>query len=327
MPPTRLPLYWRVFAVNASLLTVIAVLLIVTPVTISFPIGLTEAIVVVIGLLVTIVVNAVLLRRAFAPLGHLAKRMEMVDLLRPGQRLQVLRHDEVGRVVVAFNRMIDRLEQERQESARRVLAAQEAERVGIARDLHDEVGQVLTGVLLQLNAIAETAPEHRADLDEARQSVRRALDEVRRISSELRPEMLEHLGLVSALTELATTFARVAGVRVDRDFATSLPKLAPEVELAVYRIAQESFTNIARHAEATRVRITLNSGHESVVLGVADDGRGFGGAPVEHGGIRSMRERALLVGGALAIKDAPDGGVEIRLEVPATEVVPALEVS
>jgi two-component system sensor histidine kinase UhpB len=321
-----LPLYWRVFAVNASLLTIIAVLLIVTPVTISSPIGLTEAIIVVLGLLLTVIVNAVLLRRAFAPLGHLAKRMEMVDLLRPGQRLRVLRHDEVGRVVGAFNRMLDRLEQERQESARRVLAAQEAERVGIARDLHDEVGQVLTGVLLQLNSIAETAPEHRGDLDEARQSVRRALDEVRRISSELRPEMLEHLGLVSALTELATTFARVADVRVDRDFATSLPKLAPEVELAVYRIAQESLTNIARHAEASRVTITLGSGHNSVVLRVADDGRGFGGAPVEHGGLRSMRERALLVGGALAIKEAPEGGVEVRLEVPAAEVVSALEV-
>lgn len=326
MTPTRLPLYWRVFVVNASLLTVIAVLLIVTPVTISFPIGLTEAIVVVLGLLATIVVNAVLLRRAFAPLGHLAKRMEMVDLLRPGQRLKVLRHDEVGRVVAAFNRMLDRLEQERHESARRVLAAQEAERVGIARDLHDEVGQVLTGVLLQLNSIAETAPQHRTDLDEARQSVRRALDEVRRISSELRPEMLEHLGLVSALTELATTFARVAGVGVDRGFATSLPKLTPEVELAVYRIAQESLTNIARHAEATRVTITLDSGRDSVVLRVADDGRGFRGAPVEHGGLRSMRERALLVGGALAIKDAPEGGVEVRLEVPAAEVVSALEV-
>jgi two-component system, NarL family, sensor histidine kinase UhpB len=326
MTPTRLPLFWRVFVVNASLLTAIALLLIVTPVTISFPIALTEALVVVIGLLVTIAANAVLLRRAFAPLGRLAKRMETVDLLRPGQRLQVLRHDEVGRVVATFNRMLDRLERERQESARRVLAAQEAERVGIARDLHDEVGQVLTGVLLQLNSIAETAPEHRAELDEARQSVRRALDEVRRISSELRPEMLEHLGLVSALTELATTFARVAGVRVEREFATSLPKLTPEVELAVYRIAQESLTNIARHAEATRVTITLDSGRDSVVLRVADDGRGFRGAPVEHGGLRSMRERALLVGGALAIKDAPEGGVEVRLEVPAAEVVSALEV-
>ena len=326
MPRTRLPLYWRVFAVNASLLTVIAALLIVSPVTISFPIALTEAIVVLIGLLVTVAVNAVLLRRAFAPLGRLAQRMEMVDLLRPGQRLQVLRHDEVGRVVAAFNRMLDRLERERQESGRRVLAAQEAERVGIARDLHDEVGQVLTGVLLQLNSIAEAAPEHRDELDQSRQAVRRALDEVRRISSELRPEMLEHLGLVSALTELSTAFARVAGVRVDRNFPASLPKLAAEIELAVYRVAQESLTNVARHAHASRVTIALEPGQDRVVLRVADDGRGFGGAPVEHGGLRSMRERALLVGGALAIKDAPEGGVEVRLEVPTAEVIPALGV-
>src|SRR5919205_292142 len=136
-----------------------------------------------------------------------------------------------------------------------LVAAQEAERVAIARDLHDEVGQVLTGVLLQLNSIAEAAPEHEEALGEARQAVRRALDEVRRISSELRPEMLEHLGLVSALTELSSSFARVTGVAVERRFATSLPKLQPEVELAIYRIAQESLTNIARHAQARRVVI------------------------------------------------------------------------
>jgi two-component system, NarL family, sensor histidine kinase UhpB len=327
MTRTRLPLYWRVFAVNASLLTLIAVLLIVSPVTISFPIALTEAIVVLIGLLVTLAANAFFLRRAFTPLGRLAQRMEMVDLLRPGQRLPVLRQDEVGRVVAAFNRMLDRLEHERQESGRRVLAAQEAERVGIARDLHDEVGQVLTGVLLQLNSIAEAIPEHREELDQARQAVRRALDEVRRISSELRPEMLEHLGLASALIELTTSFARVSGIQVERELATVLPKLAPDVELAVYRIAQESLTNVARHAEASRVSISVEGGHDTVVLRIADDGRGFAGGPVEHGGLRSMRERALLVGGALAVKNGADGGVEIRLEVPASEVVPALGVN
>ena len=149
--------------------------------------------------------------------------------------------------------MLDRLERERRESARRVLAAQEAERVGIARDLHDEVGQVLTGVLLQLNSIAEKAPEHEEALGDARQAVRRALDEVRRISSELRPEMLDHLGLVSALIELSSSFERVSSVRVDRRFPTELPKLEADVELAVYRIAQESLTNVARHAEARRV--------------------------------------------------------------------------
>src|ERR671932_751951 len=279
-----LPLYWRVFAVNAALLTAIAVVLIVAPVTIRFPIAVFEALGVLAGLVATIALNALLLRHAFAPLARLAQRMETVDLLRPGQRLQVSRDDEIGRVVTTFNGMLDRLESERQESGRRVLAAQEAERIGIARDLHDEVGQVLTGVLLQLNSIAEAAPEHEEALGEARQAVRRALDEVRRISSELRPEMLEHLGLVSALTELTSSFARVTGITVERQFAASLPKLPPQVELAIYRIAQESLTNVARHAQAQRVVIAVEAARGRVVLRVADDGRGFDGVPTEHGG-------------------------------------------
>jgi two-component system, NarL family, sensor histidine kinase UhpB len=282
-----------------------------------------ETVGVLVGLVVTIAVNALLLRHAFSPLARLVQRMETVDLLRPGQRLQVFRDDEIGRVVTTFNRMLDRLESERQESGRRVLAAQEAERVGIARDLHDEVGQVLTGVLLQLNSIAEAAPDHEEALREARHAVRRALDEVRRISRELRPEMLEHLGLVSAVTELTSSFSRVTGIDVERRFATSLPKLPPEVELAIYRIAQESLTNVARHSRARHVVVVLEPTRDGIVLRVADDGRGFTGAPVEHGGLRSMRERALLVDAALAIKPAPEGGVEVRLEVPARERVVA----
>jgi two-component system sensor histidine kinase UhpB len=320
MAARPLPLFWRVFAANAGLLGLIALLLLVSPVTISAPIELAQALLIVVGLAVTLAANAFLLRRAIAPLARLARRMDMVDLLRPGQRLQIVRDDEVGRVVLAFNEMLDRLERERQESGRRVLAAQEAERIGIARDLHDEVGQLLTGVLLQLDSIAVAAPDHREDLNEAKSAVRLALDEVRRISSELRPEMLEHLGLVSALTELTSTFDRVSGVRVERRFEQALPRLAPDSELAVYRIAQESLTNVARHAHATRVVISLEGGTDSVVLRVTDDGRGFDGVPEEHGGLRSMRERALLIDGALAIKPAPDGGVEVRLEVPAARV-------
>jgi two-component system, NarL family, sensor histidine kinase UhpB len=315
-----LSVFWRVFAVNAGLLGILAALLLFSPVEIDAPIKPTQALIIVVALVVTLAANALLLRRALAPLERLAQRMETVDLLRPGQRLQVLRHDEISRVVIAFNRMLDRLESERQESGRRVLAAQEAERVGIARDLHDEVGQVLTGVLLHLDSIADRAPAHREEIADAKQSVRRALDEVRRISSELRPEMLEHLGLVSALTELTTTFSRVSGIRVERRFDQSLPKLAPDAELAVYRIAQESLTNVGRHAQATRVIVALEQGIDSVVLRVVDDGRGFAGAPDEHGGLRSMRERALLIGAALAIKQAPSTGVEVRLEVPRMTV-------
>ncbi len=317
----RHSLFWRVFAVNAGLLGAIAVLLLLSPVEIDAPIKPTQALIIVGGLVITMIANALLLRRVVAPLERLGQRMEMVDLLRPGQRLPVGRSDEIGRLLTAFNRMLDRLERERRQSGRRVLAAQEAERIGIARDLHDEVGQLLTGALLQLNSVAEVAPTQRQELDEAKQAVRRALDEVRRISSELRPEMLEHLGLISALTELSTTFARVSGIRVERQFDPSIPKLAPDTELVVYRIAQESLTNVARHAQAKQVTITLESGHDSVVLRVVDDGRGFDGAPEEHGGLRSMRERALLVEGALAIKDGAQGGVDVRLEVPAARAV------
>jgi two-component system sensor histidine kinase UhpB len=131
--------------------------------------------------------------------------------------------------------------------------------------------------------------------------------------------MLEHLGLVSALTELSRRFADQSGLRIDRRFADDLPALSDEAELAVYRVAQESLTNVARHAHASRVEVALEPGAGSVVLRVVDDGRGIDEAAAVngHGGLRGMRERAVLVGGALAVKRARHGGVEVRLEVPA----------
>ena len=174
----RHSLFWRIFAVNAGLLGVVALLLLLSPVEIDAPITPVQALIIVSGLVITLIANALLLRRVVAPLARLARRMESVDLLRPGQRLPVTRSDEIGRVLYAFNGMLDRLERERQQSGRRVLAAQEAERIGVARDLHDEVGQLLTGALLQLNSVAESAPVHRREIDEARQAVRRALHDL-----------------------------------------------------------------------------------------------------------------------------------------------------
>jgi two-component system sensor histidine kinase UhpB len=254
--------------------------------------------------------NFVLLRHTVGPIDRLVERMRNVDLLRPGQRFVERGGAEVTELTQTFNEMLDRLETERRESGRRALRAQEAERRRIASGLHDEVGQVLTGVLLQL------------DDEETKAAVRQALEEVRRIARELRPEMLEHLGLVSALTELSRKFADSSGIRVERRFADELPPLTDEAELAVYRVAQESLTNVARHANAKRVTLALDAGASSVVLSVTDDGRGMAdtAATNGHGGLRGMRERALLVGGALAIKPSSDGGVEVRLEVPAGTV-------
>jgi two-component system, NarL family, sensor histidine kinase UhpB len=308
---SRLPLLWRVFAINAVLLIVATLLLALTPVEIHARIAVVEGLDLGVALVVMLAANLLLLRHTLQPIERLVERMRKIDLLRPGQRIREQGGVEVAELTRTFNEMLERLETERRESGQRALRAQEAERRRIASGLHDEVGQVLTGVLLRL------------DDDETKEAVRQALDEVRRIARELRPEMLEQLGLVSALTELSRKFAESSGILVERRFATDLPPLSEDAELAVYRVAQESLTNVARHADARRVEIALRRGHDSVVLCVTDDGRGI---PVHdqfarngHGGLRGMRERALLVGGALAIKPSSAGGVEVRLEVPAGE--------
>ena len=305
---SRLPLLWRVFAINAALLVFAIVLLVVARSS-----AVVEGLDVALVLVVMLAANFLLLRHALSPIERLAARMRIVDLLRPGQRLAERGSPEVTQVVAVFNEMLDRLEDERRESGRRALRAQEDERARIARGLHDEVGQVLTGVLLQLEAEART--------EETKSAVRRALDEVRRIARELRPEMLEELGLASALTELSRRFAEQSGLRIERSFAEDLPPLSEEAELALYRVAQESLTNVARHAGASWVELALEAGAGSVVLRVVDDGRGMDEAAAlnGHGGLRGMRERAVLVGGALAVKRGREGGVEVRLEVPAAK--------
>jgi len=319
---SRLPLLWRVFAINAGLLFAGILLLALSPGRIHAPIAVVETLDLVVGLVVMLSANLLLLRPTLSPVDRLVERMRTVDLLRPGQRLAERGGVEVVAVVRAFNQMLDRLETERRESGRRALAAQEAERLRIARGLHDEVGQVLTGVLLQLDSLtaADAGPDDRAQRAErTRRAVRHALEEVRRIAQELRPALLEHLGLVSALTELSRTFADQSGVAVETRFAGDLPGLSAEAELAIYRVAQESLTNVARHAGAGHVEVTLEPGAGSVVLRVADDGVGIDEETRDDaaGGLRGMRERAMLVGGALAVKPGRRGGAEIRLEVPA----------
>src|SRR5690349_2824922 len=182
---TQVRLFWRVFAANAVLLLLVLVVLLITPITVSAPIRLVESLVLIGGFVLVLTADLFLLRRAFAPLERLARAMEHVDLLHPGQRVPSASRDDLGRLVRAFNQMLDRLEEERRESGRRALAAQEAERKRIARGLHDEVGQVLTGVLLQLDAVTGAVScDRRHEIAEAKESVRQALEEVRRISRE-----------------------------------------------------------------------------------------------------------------------------------------------
>jgi len=311
-------LFRRVFLMNAALLVTAGVLVALSPITVSTPVKVLDEVVLGAGIVLILLANYLLVRPAFKPLERLAERMKNVDLLRPGRPFESTGSPEIVELVRSFNDMLERLETERRESGRRALAAQEGERTRIAAELHDEVGQSLTGVLLLLQQLANEVPEQRRDVfAEAQETIRKSVEEVRRIAQELRPEMLEHLGLPSALKALATRFTEQAGLELEWEFAPSLPPLAPDAELALYRVAQESLTNVARHAQATRVWLSLLPGRGSVVLRVVDDGRGINGAPANGGGLRGMRERAVLVGAALAIKPASTGGVEVRLEVPA----------
>jgi two-component system, NarL family, sensor histidine kinase UhpB len=311
-------LFRRVFLMNAALLVAAGLLVALSPITVSTPVKVFDEVVLGIGVVLILIANYLLLRPAFKPLERLAERMKNVDLLRPGRPFEPSGSPEIVELVRSFNDMLERLETERRESGRRALAAQEGERTRIAAELHDEVGQSLTGVLLLLQQLASEVPEQRRDVfAEAQETIRKSVEEVRRMAQELRPEMLEHLGLASALKALATRFTEQAGLELEWEFAPSLPPLTPDAELALYRVAQESLTNVARHAQATRVWLSLLPGRGSVVLRVVDDGRGINGAPANGGGLRGMRERAVLVGAALAIKPASTGGVEVRLEVPA----------
>jgi len=309
------PLLWRILVGNAIVLGVATTALVLTPITLSFPAAERELLVLGAGLAGVLLVNYVLLRRAVAPLRRLTTVMREVDPLAPGRRARLPDSPaEVAELGGAFDQMLERLEQERRDSARRALGAQEDERLRIARELHDEVGQALTAVLLQLDrAQASIGGEPGQRIRDARETARATLEEVRVIARNLRPEALDDFGLAAALRQLCIEVERT-GVLVDRDISPGV-KLDRAAEVVVYRVAQEAMTNALRHAGAEQIVLSLRHDGEVTVLGVQDDGGGIAHA-AEGAGVRGMRERAVLVGGTLEVADAPGGGTSLTLRLP-----------
>ncbi|MER5536440.1 sensor histidine kinase [Streptomyces mirabilis] len=313
-------LFRRIFLLNAAGLTV-ATALLLGPVTVSTPILPGEVLVVVAGLAALLVVNALVLRIGLAPLQRLGRAMATADLLHPGARAPVTGPAEVAGLITTYNTMLDRLETERATSSARALSAQEGERRRISQELHDEVGQTLTAVLLQLKRVADQVPgELREEVRQAQEATRGSLDEIRRIARRLRPGVLEELGLHSALRSLAAEFT-THGLSVRHHFDGDLPPLTEETELVVYRVAQEGLTNTARHAGADRAELRLRrvvgvdgDGGDGVELLVRDNGKGPGRLR-EGAGISGMRERALLIGAALSVGAGPGAGTDVRLRI------------
>jgi two-component system, NarL family, sensor histidine kinase UhpB len=264
------------------------------------------------------------LRRRFAPLEDLIEKMEKVDLGRPGPLLPrsidgVGETEEVERLELAFLRMMRRLEAERRRAGSAALQAQEEERARVARDLHDEVNQSLTGLLLRLEAARETAPpELEPELAETKALANQAMRELLSLARQLRPTALDDLGLAAAtagqVEQLAARDEIEAGFEAEGDFSN----LGDDAQLVVYRVAQEALSNAARHSGAGRVCVRLRRRPDGgVELEIADDGRGFAFDDAEGGlGIAGMRERALLVGGELTIESRPERGTTVRLAVP-----------
>ncbi len=265
----------RVVLINGLIFTLGTLILALSPATVSARIKLTEIPVLVIGLAVMLTANALLLRSSLAPM----------------------------------------LKSERSTANASALAAQENERQRIARELHDEIGQTLTVALLFLKRAVDRAPaEIRGELADTQEAVRAGLDEVRSIARRLRPDALEDLGLHSALNALCSEFSQATGIVVVKNIAPQANRLQPDVELVCYRIAQESLTNIARHAEASKVWLDLHSTTDQLLLRIADDGRG--GVDTEGAGINGMRERALLVSAALTIASPVGEGTEVLVTIP-----------
>jgi two-component system, NarL family, sensor histidine kinase UhpB len=284
-----------------------------------------QFLVLALAIILTLVVNIWVLRRRFEPLERLLDTMERIDLSRPGRRVELdpamaADSTDIQRLTAAFNRMLQRLENERRRSGELVLKAQEEERRRVARDLHDEVNQALTALLLRLEAAAQHAPpELKEELDETKQLANQAMMELLDLARQLRPAALDDHGLTAALATQVRDYDRRGPARASLELDKELADLPQDVELVIYRVAQEALANAVRHSGAAHIDVSLGQIDSLAVLSVSDDGRGFAFADETKGlGLSGMRERALLVDGSLVVDSRPGKGTTVRLEVPLT---------
>ncbi|HXF69835.1 MAG TPA: ATP-binding protein [Thermoflexus sp.] len=280
------------------------------------------------GTALSALIYSVLLRWALRPLEQLQRAAEMLRQGRMDVRVPVhpFSDKQMEQLVETFNRMVETIANNNERLhwlSQQILQAQEEERARIARELHDEAAQWLTSLLIrQRLLIRNLPPQMRPEVEELQKMTAAALEHLRRIAMELRPAILDDLGLVEALRWQAEEFQKQTGLPVRLEIHGRIARLSREAELALYRVSQEALTNIARHARATHAELTLNCTGEYLELIVADDGIGFDPEAVRKSrprslGLIGMAERLSLVGGVLQIESAPGKGTRIRARVPA----------
>lgn len=314
LPTPGLSLTTRVILINGALFALGTAVLAFSPATVSSRPLWSEVGVLVVGLSVMILANALLVGAALRPLDRLVGQLDRGRSTEVSGRVPVPDSGIALQLAVAINDLLGRIETGQRASNVAALAAQEAERARIAQELHDGVGQSLTAILLEVGMLADAQPTEQA-LVRVREAIRASLDEVRGVARQLRPHVLEDLGLRSALAALTTDLFTHTDTHVKRGIMPGLPPLEDPVELVVFRVAQEALTNVARHAAAATVELTLGMRGADLVLTVADDGGGI--ARGANGtGLRGMAERASLVGGQFAVGRRDGGGTVVSLAVP-----------
>jgi len=265
-------------------------------------------------------------------IGRLARSFDQMratlraslEAISEGKRELEKRVQERTRELESLYQELRRKEELRGELLKKVIVAQEEERRRIARELHDETSQALAALLLSVETGLQGAPQEvRERLHRIKALADRTLDSIHRLIFDLRPSVLDDLGLVSALRWSAESRLEPMGIDLSFEVIGSERRLPPEIETALFRIGQEAITNIARHAEAEGVRITVEFGEEGVRLQVEDDGKGFdpeevtGSVKGTRGlGLLGMRERTALLGGTLTIQSEPGKGTRVTVEVP-----------
>ena len=292
-----------------------------------------------------------MLVRPLHQLVHAIRRVQSGDLT---ARVPVWANDEIGEVQAEFNKMVKHLSEARDmllqqqaemerlngdnarllaeltsgnESLRQLLhravTAQEGERQRLARELHDETGQSLTAIVLQLKALQdETDPQIISDrINGLRYLASQTLEEIRRLSIDLRPAALDDLGLIPAINRFIEGCTERNGIAISLSTSDSLGRLPPDMEIILYRAVQEGLTNVVRHAHAQQAQVTLERVDRMVTLTIADDGSGIDMTHKNGSGLglAGMRERATMAGGQLQVFSAPHVGTRIVVNLPLQE--------
>lgn len=281
-----------------------------------------------------IFLNYVIVRLAFEPLNQFVELTEQVRAGQTKARVEVdpARDTEVHRLAGALNTMLDELENQRHQLASSILRAQEEERIRVARELHDEAAQALTTLIIHLDVLADQLPADHPGLRDrvkrAKDLTTRTLGDVRRLIYDLRPSVLDDLGLVAALNWIIREKLEPAGIKVaftapPEAGPGSLGNLTPDQHTALFRVFQEAATNVIRHSQATHMTIRLEADEAAIRLLVRDNGRGFVTAQVRSVsaggrglGLIGMKERISLLGGRWDLRSLPGRGTTIEVTLP-----------